>query len=275
MSYNCKLCEYSTSEIYNYNRHCKTKKHIRNTETNIKFSNYCEKCNQSYKCSDNYHRKYKCIQLQKEKEEVETDVMTNMVYQLLQQNKEMIHQNKDMIEMIKNTPTVIQNVDNSTKSITNNTNIDNSKKTFNLNIFLNEECKDAINWDEFIMNLELPKSVDTTITDIVKTAIRTQLQELGMYKRPIHCLDLKRKKMCIKKDDQWEKDSKINQTLIQSSFEKMKNEMFKKWENAHPKWFENEKETEIYLSFISKLSDYVQDDKCIHEIAYQTAIEHK
>jgi hypothetical protein len=270
MLHQCKLCDYKTDELYNYNRHCKTKKHIRNIESPIKFSNYCEKCNKSYKCSDNYHRKFKCIQVQKEKEEQETDELTNIVYQLLQQNKEMIHQNKDMIELIKKTPTVIQNVDN--RSVTN---IDNSKKTFNLNIFLNEECKDAINWDEFIMNLELPSALDTTITDIVKTAIRTQLQELGMYKRPIHCLDVKRKKMYIKKDDQWEKDANANQKLIQSSFEKMKNEMFKKWENAHPKWFENEKETEIYLSFISKLSDYVQDDKCMNDMAYQTMIDHK
>ncbi len=41
MSYTCKVCEYSTNEIYNYNRHCKTKKHIRNTESTVKFSNYC------------------------------------------------------------------------------------------------------------------------------------------------------------------------------------------------------------------------------------------
>ncbi len=216
--------------------HCETNKHKRNMMSKkITFSNYCEVCNKSFQCSENYHKKFKCKPI--ESTEKNQDVnMASLVLQFIQQQQiqqiqfmeqqqnqqsQIMQQQQDqflqhqqkMMEMIVNKPTVV--IDNSTKTINNN-----------VNVFLNEECKDAINWDDFIKNLQLPESVDSKITDIVKFSIINQLKELGMYKRPIHCLNIKTKQLCIKNNDQWEEDSAKNHKLIINSMDNMKKNMF-------------------------------------------------
>ena len=92
------------------------------------------------------------------------------------------------------------------------------KVSFNLNTFLNDLCKDSINWDEFvIMVLQLNLQYNKTISDtnIVKSSIIDQLEKLGVYKRPIHCMDLKRKKITIKINNTWEHDQSIMYDTIE------------------------------------------------------------
>jgi gas vesicle protein len=108
----------------------------------------------------------------------------------------------------------------------------------NIQVFLNETCKDAVNWNDFIKSL--PQS-----TNIMKT-ICDGIEELGMYKRPIHCFDTKQ--VCIKHENVWEYDHmKINATMDQTNYQ-----LKQQWEKAHPEWYTNEKETEDYTQLIKE-----------------------
>jgi hypothetical protein len=268
MNYACHVCKYETPRLNNYNRHCQSNKHKKKIlSKQITFSNYCEQCNKSFQCSEKYHKQFKCKPNEQPSEQKQDVDMSVLVLQLIQQQQTqqtqfMEHQQK-MIEMIVNKPTVINNiVDNSVKNNTiNNT----------VNVFLNEECKDAINWNEFIQNLQLPKSVDADITNIVRFSIQNQLKELGIYKRPIHCF--KQKHLCIKNNDNWEEDSSKNHKLVIDSMDKMKNDMFKKWENEHPNWYSDESESDIATSILSKLDEKVNTKQCINHIMKQTLVD--
>jgi hypothetical protein len=268
MNYVCEICKYETTRLNNYTKHCETNKHKRNTiKQPVTFSNYCELCNKSFQCSENYHKKFKCKSVVKpepseKKQELE---IVNILCQFMQQNQsQMMEHHQKTIELLVNKPTVINNIDNS---------VDNSTKTINnnVNVFLNEECKDAINWDDFIKNLQLPESVDADITDIVRFSIHNQLKELGIYKRPVHCF--KKKQLCIKNNNQWDEDSSKNRKIVTESLDKMKNQMIKNWEHKHPKWYEDEDQSSIGPIILGKLDDNVNTKQCISHIMKQTSVD--
>jgi hypothetical protein len=270
MNYVCEICKYETTRLNNYTKHCETNKHKRNTiKQPITFSNYCELCNKSFQCSENYHKKFKCKnvvkpEIEPSEKKQELDIV-NILCQFMQQHQnQMMEHHQKTIELLVNKPTVINNIDNS---------VDNSTKTIhnNVNIFLNEECKDAINWDDFIKNLQLPESVDAKITDIVRFSIHNQLKELGIYKRPIHCF--KKKQLCIKNNDQWEENSSKNHKLFVNSLEQMKNQMIKNWEDKHPHWAIDEDESDIATNILAKINDNVDATKCIPHIMTQTTVD--
>ncbi len=259
MNFVCDICKYETSRIANYNRHCESNKHKRNLSVKkITFSNYCELCNKSFQCSENYHKKFKCKSVVKTEptEKKQDNDMLTIVLQMMEHHQK-------TIELLVNKPTVINNIDNS---------VDNSTKTINnVNVFLNEECKDAINWDDFIKNLQLPESVDADITDIVRFSIHNQLKELGIYKRPIHCF--KKKQLCIKNNNQWDEDSSRNRKIVTESLDKMKNQMIKNWENDHPNWDTDEDEAIIAMNILSKLDEEVKANICIKDMMNQTLLD--
>jgi hypothetical protein len=237
--YQCNSCNYYSSRKTDYQRHLHTKKHkkkildesftfqnIHHQNNNINpikstiFQNinnisdekfYCI-CGKPYKYRQglSVHKKKCIISLNEEKENslLSDSQLVNMVLQqniILQQNQErMIKQNNNMnsqvIELMKNTP----------QTITNNTNYN---KTFNLNIFLNQKCKDAMNLMDFVDSLklqlsDLEKVGNSGYVSGISDIIVKNLQALDIYKRPVHCSDLKREVLYIKDDNQWEKESK-------------------------------------------------------------------
>lgn len=265
MNYKCEICKYETPRIANYNRHCESNKHKRNIIVKtVTFSNYCELCNKSFQCSENYHKKFKCKNVVKPDpiEKKQDNDMLTLVLQLMEKQQK-------TIDLIVNKPTVVNNnIDNSVNNTVKNKTINNT-----VNVFLNEECKDAINWDDFIKNLQLPNSVDADITDIVRFSIHNQLKELGIYKRPIHCLNTKKKQLCIKNNDQWEEDSYKNHKLFVSSLDQMKNDMIKNWEDKNPKWYEDEEQSSIGPVILNKLDEKVNSKECLTHIMKQTLID--
>ena len=156
----------------------------------------------------------------------------------------------------------------------------NNNNQFNLNIFLNEQCKDAINWNEFIKSIEVGMSdmehaVESDITKGVVKVICNGINKLGVYKRPIHCLDAKRKKLCIKNDNTWEKDSDKIKTTLELSNRKIQQKhmsIIKTWEEQHPGWNEDEKLKDVWNKIVQKLMYDVEEDKCITEISKNSVI---
>jgi hypothetical protein len=128
-----------------------------------------------------------------------------LILQLLKDNESMKIFMKEQNDMLK------EMIANHNTTTTNNIRHKNIKQKFNINIFLNEQCKDAINMCDFIKSLkvtfhDLEITRDKSLEESVSTIMLRGLKELDVYKRPIHCTDQKRDVMYIKDEEKWEKD---------------------------------------------------------------------
>jgi len=156
----------------------------------------------------------------------------------------------------------------------------NNNNQFNLNVFLDEQCKDAINWDEFIRSIELGMEhlnmvMGGSITNGVAQVICRGIDELGVYKRPIHCVDTKRKKLCIKKEGIWEHDKEKNNKILESGERKLQHKhvlLIQQWQDEHPDWSQSEEETNMYINLVQKMMENIDEGKCISEISKSAMI---
>jgi len=134
-----------------------------------------------------------------------SDNKNELIIQLLKDNESMKIFMKEQNDMLK------EMIANHNTTTTNNIRHKNIKQKFNINIFLNEQCKDAINMCDFIKSLkvtfhDLEITRDKSLEESVSTIMLRGLKELDVYKRPIHCTDQKRDVMYIKDEEKWEKD---------------------------------------------------------------------
>jgi phenylpyruvate tautomerase PptA (4-oxalocrotonate tautomerase family) len=185
-----------------------------------------------------------------------------MFIKMLQENSEMkniiIEQNKHIGELI---PKVGNN---------NNNTINNH---FNLNFFLNEQCKEAITMDEFInkMNISLTNLFYTKkkgIAQGISNIFIENLNKLPLNQRPIHCTDVKRETIYIK-NQQWEKDENKTQTkdaIKKVSYLQIKN--IRLFKESKPNLMENQKDKEDYMELIKATTDSIEnkEDKVIKNI---------
>jgi len=221
----CSVCSISCAKNAEWLRHINTRKHKIN-ESSVKVDKTGEKstliackCGKKYKDRSGLwrHEKkcdYKPESPKKPKLYEKNDIVDvlikenenykNMMLEMMKSNTDL---QKQMLEMCKN------GVGGNYKSHNNNHN-----KTFNLQFFLNEQCKDAMNLTEFVdsMTLEFSDLEDVGklgyVEGISKIMIR-KLNELDIYKRPIHCSDAKREIMYVKEHNVWEKEKNSNQHI--------------------------------------------------------------
>lgn len=215
----CKDCDYHTIRKSQYERHLLTTKHIQMTSNDdiVQQRSYgyvCE-CGKKYKYRQGLfaHRKT-CNSDSSETYDTTTstttnhdkfEMLSNTILELVKENREfkqlIIDQNKQMMEMSKN-------MGGSHHTTNNNTNCNNK---FNLNVFLNEKCKDAMSLKDFVnsMNISLEDYVQTGelgfVEGISKTIVKC-INDMELYDRPLHCTDLKRETIYIKGGEKWEKD---------------------------------------------------------------------
>ena len=261
--YVCELCTFNSNNLKDYNRHCKTQKHARlhldnkkpqKPQKNPKIFFFCDYCEKGYKYRSGLSKHLtKCnISSETKTKRCSPNEKDDMLIKMLDKNKELqniiVEQNKQISELIP--------------KIGNTTN-----NTFNLNVFLNEECKDAINWTEFINSIELElinlkELTNTNITKSITNAVCNKINELGIYKRPIHCLDQKRRKLCIKNEEEWEKDDDKVTSLMDKSDKELQHKyviLMNKWEEEHPGWEDNEKLVEEYMNMSNKVYDNIDN----------------
>jgi hypothetical protein len=226
--YNCIFCDYNTSRKCNYDTHLISKRHVTNSANgNIgnpcgnqiqqKFSktNYsCQKCNKEFLNRSGLWKHKKICNVNQENttklNEIDKD---ELIIQLLKQNAELIKGQQDM--MLKLTENGINN-HNSNNTITNSNN-----KAFNLNFFLNETCKNAMNITDFVDSIKLQLSDLIDIGNLgyvegISKIIVKNLNDLDETKRPIHCVDKKRETMYVKDQGQWEKDDEKKTKLTKA-----------------------------------------------------------
>jgi hypothetical protein len=292
--YVCNICDYITSNKKDYNKHINTIKH-NNNKKSPEHNMVCE-CGKTYTnrsslfnhrkvcpmtCKDGHnhgegiHEKVVksdenlILQIQdgekgeKGENDENINITKDMFLKLINDNQEMIKIIKEQQQQIN---LIIPKISNIGPTTNNNTTMNNTNNNFNLNFFLNEKCKDALNMSEFIESLkitleDLQYSRSNGLVQGISNVMIRGLKELDIYKRPIHCTDVKRDTMYIKDKEKWEKDEK---------HEKMKNTIIKiankernaisAWVDINPDWFDTEAKQMEYLTLINKVCEPIEND---------------
>lgn len=251
--YDCEICDFSTSNKCNYNKHLLTAKHQsltfinrNNTEEFI-----CDKCSKYYKsrvglwshnkkCTskenyipilqpsqiDDNNEKMYCLSSSNNKMILEIIKDNNEFKNLLvEQSKQVLDLQKENNVIMKENKEIINKMVEITQhqltvptNVTNNTTNHNNQNNFNLNLFLNETCKDAMNIQEFLENIKITFEELLTIENAgfvngVSDIFMKRLRDLEVTKRPIHCTDVKRETIYLKECNAWNKDDKDNTKL--------------------------------------------------------------
>ena len=238
--YKCKFCNYTTTIKSNYMRHNLSEKHNKKICSNDIIDSFrfnCS-CGKTYKGRDGLWRhQQKCaIVLQTVEEDIDNKdekILTTIIKTLINQNTEF---QKALIEENKEFRDTIANMHSNT--INNINNINNN--TFNLHVFLNETCKDAMNIDDFIDSIEI--SIDDLrhlgkagYVEGMSYLFIKNLEELDITKRPLHCSDIKRETIYIRDKNLWTKEndqknrltkiatdiSRLNTITLQNDYQKM------------------------------------------------------
>lgn len=207
----------------------------------------------------------KHLNTKKHNKNSEKEKEKSIITELLNQNKDLIFQNKELQKLIiekLNTPQIINN----NNSI--NTNC-NNKNSFNLNVFLNEKCKDAMNIGDFIQNIKisLKQLEDVGEYGFVKglsDIFISELKKLDIYKRPIHCSDFKRETFYIKDNDKWDKERKEREKLNNMIDVVSKKNINKitDWTEEYPECNDpKSKKNDKYLKIVNGSMEVITDNK--------------
>ena len=290
----CKICDFNTCRQSQLTRHIFTQKHINATKELLKVANmgnqpcetisykyHCVKCDKKYKHHSSLWKHNKCCSKKEEvllKDEPEL-TEKELIILLIKDNKALqelvIEQSKNMMEICKN-------------GTNNTTNTNSNNKTFNLQIFLNEDCKNAMNISEFVSSIkmdlnDLEKTGQLGYVTGVSNIINKNLNDLDQTMRPIHCSDAKREVFYVKSEDHWTKDDE-NKTIIKKAIKQVAFENIRQistWQKKYPDCTDpDSKKNDMYLNIVSnamsggsteeQMHNY---DKIITNVAKEVTIE--
>jgi hypothetical protein len=262
--FECKSCYYNTSSKKDFNKHTMTLKHKKLVNASnmlvekIHHTFVCC-CGKSY-CHDSsyYRHKKKCNIIENKNDTNEKEKIMNdkeLIQYLLKENSEfkqlMIEQNKQMIELAKNSG---HNNNNTTSNVVNN------NQQFNLNFYLNETCKNAMNITDFVSQLNVSvKDLEETgrlgYAEGISKIFINGLKQISVSDRPIHCSDLKRETLYIKDNNEWNKEIK-NKVILTNAIKHVANKNIKQiseWTKIHPDYKDSKsKENDRYLKIVSE-----------------------
>ena len=246
--YFCKNCDYQTDNKKDFTKHLSTAKHkmivndSKNPQKIPKTQNnqFVCICGKTYKYDSGYYRHKKICTFNDTYvfDDFQTDNAVisksslehvDTMFELIKQHQEfkelIVEQNKQIMELAQK-PTTI-----------------NNNQKFNLNVFLNEQCKNAINMSEFLENMELDLEDLTETSRLgyvggISRILINKLQELDIYKRPLHCTDMKRETLYIRENDEWSKENhskqKMNELVNKVANKNCKN--IRQWTDEHPEY---------------------------------------
>ncbi len=291
--FQCEICDYTTSKKSNIENHNKSKKHLAMIgklngnvfKPSLSHTYNCQNCDKIYKDYSGLwkHKKKCCVELNNNisnAEEISNQITPELILNVLKQNKELtdlvVEQNKTIMELAKN----------GQGQMINSNNVNSNNKTFNLNVFLNETCKDAMNIMDFVDSLQLQLSDLENIGKVgfvegISSIIVKNLQAMDINMRPVHCADRKREVVYIKDDNKWEKDTPEN-TKMRKVIKKVssKNQrLLPKFKEAHPNCnMAESKYCDQYSKIMIESMDDNNDEKInkiIRNIAKEVVIDKK
>jgi hypothetical protein len=274
----CEKCDYTTCRKSQFNRHTFTSKHQNETnETNLKqkgtenLNSFVCNCGVSFKSRTSIWRHKKICK--NENSITEQPQSESLVEYLIKENQEF----KNLIlEVLKN------------GSMNNSHNTTNShNKSFNLNMFLNETCKNAMNINDFVDSLKLQISDLEKVGEVgyiegISSIIIKNLNALDVTERPIHCTDKKRETMYIRDEDKWEKEDdkkgKLHKMVKNIAFKNIN--LISEFQKLHPDW---KKSTSKYSDQINKIiiesmggkgdNEYEKEEKIIKRVAKEVFVD--
>jgi hypothetical protein len=281
MKYYCQWCDFKCFQKCDWDRHIVRPKHLFNKDgSNLEVKKleknfFCD-CNKKFKTSSGlWKHKQKCSYTDIQSiDGINIKDKDALVLHLLKQNSDL--QNK-IIDMASKSN--ITNNNNNTNN-TNTTNIDN--KTFNLQFFLNETCKDAMNITDFVSSIKLSlEDLENTgrqgYIQGISNIIIKNLNNLEQQLRPLHCSDFKREVLYIKDNNEWTKDSE-NKPILTKAIKTIANENIKqinKWVHHHPDCVKSDSnKNDLYLKIVSNSMNGLtkeEGDKNINKIISNVA----
>jgi len=292
----CKFCDYGTSKKSNMDSHINSLKHAKSINVKLISNDFQPKISSNYSCgicckeykdySGLWRHKKKCKpDISKENESTNEDIfdikkLTNLVLDVVKQNKDLSQQNYDL------TSKIVDICKNNSNTISNST-INSNNKTFNLNVFLNETCKDAMNISEFIDSLQLQLSDLEKVGELgyiegISSIIVKNLNALDVTLRPVHCTDKKRETMYIKDEDKWEKEDE-NKSKLHKMVRRVSNkniDLISDFKLLHPEWKKSssrvsDKFNKIVIESMGGAgdNDFEKEEKIIKRVAKEVSID--
>jgi len=287
-NYYCEKCDYTCCKKYNWDKHLTTSKHNKATNDNNlatekwqKVANKklcCEKCGKEYNDRTGLWRHNKVCINNEENNNSYDDKNYKLVEYLMKENKEI----KEMIlEIVKNGTHNTTNNTNNTN--TNHTNSHN--KAFNLNFFLNETCKNAMNITDFVDSIKLQLSDLMEVGELgyvegISKIIVKNLNNLDETERPIHCTDKKRETMYVKDEGEWniedDKKTKLKKAITKIADKNIR--LLPQFREKYPEYKNSSsKVSDKYDKMVveAMTSDQDKNEKIIKNISKVTVIKDK
>jgi len=290
----CSICDYITCNKYDFEKHINTSKHkinvlsIESCDLSINLSqksqdHICQNCNKKYKDSSGLWRHKQKCNFSNKAETIEGEGEHTFINENEPTDKDLImmliKQNSELLEVIKN------GTHNTNNSYNNNSN----NKSFNLNVFLNETCKDAMNIMDFVESIKLQLSDLESVGKLgfvegISNIITTKLKAMDVTQRPVHCADNKREVLYVKDENKWEKEdeqhNKIRKAIKRVATKNMC--LLPKFKEAHPDCNRSSSRfSDQYNKIIieacggSGNNDIEKEDKIIRNIAKLVTIDKK
>ena len=276
----CEICDFECSKQSEYDRHLLTAKHQNRTILNKKTPKNAEfvcECGKIYKFRNSlwYHKKKCTVNNVITVRSDDTPSEPTIEY-LLKENLEMKRDNLEMKQMMM---AVVGKIGNTTNNTTNNT----MNNQFNINMFLNETCKNAMNLSDFIERIEithddLENNAQLGFVNGMTKILMDNLKLLTIHERPIHCTDVKRETLYVKDEDVW--DKKHSNEKLENAIQEVSRKSLKSlidWKKTNPDYDDLDSE-------FSKKSIYMQQHssglcqkesfypKIIHNLAKENTI---
>ena len=273
--YMCENCDFKCSKKGDYNRHLYTRKHQIATNSNIQYikniaSYMCENCNKEYKDRSGLWRHKKTCYIHEKKETQDKTTKINeknsnssgieidkeLLIKMLLKNQEV------MDKMMEILPTIGNNSHN-TNTITNNT---NNTQNFNIQMFLNEHCKNAMNLTDFIDTLPITaetydSTIDNGLTKTITNMITNGLSQLDVLERPIHCTDATRKTLYVKENNVWDKDNELIKILLGiRNIASKQRTLITKWRDVNHGWDTDDKIQTRFTSLVCNSMEDIEND---------------
>lgn len=273
-TYHCKHCDYECCRKFLWEQHLITRKHKTATQATLRQQGnmqdiyICNICEREYKQrSGLWRHKKKCCEktLDKQPSNIvissnsseSSDEMKFLVKEMLLHIKSQADQLRDQTKIINE---MIPKIGN------------NNNNRFNVNVFLNEQCKEAINMSEFLESLKIQLSDisymrDNGLMDGISSVFINGLNQLDTYRRPIHCTDIKRETMYIKDNNEWERDDgkeKIGNVI--GDVAKKHRLAISEWEKSNPGWASNDLKKDDYINLVQTLMCDVHDSSSVNKI---------
>ena len=278
----CKICDYKTSKKNNFIRHNLTQKHIRNhlaingnkNEQNEQHKFSCANCSKEFLSNSGLWRhKKKCIII----DTLNTSDNYNNKLQILHDSSitenVIIKELKDIISKQQ------EQISEMIPKMGNNNTTQNNK--FNIQVFLNEKCKDAINMSDFVKSIEVSlQQLDFTkqngLAHGLSKTIMDNMNKLSIYERPLHCTDIKRETLYIKDENEWKKDN--NKEKIKKAINKASGKNYnalQEWKNINPDFLNNDSKTDYFTKTITTIGKSTESisEKIIKNICKETYVK--